>query len=575
MRRPSRRAVAVVAMFLAGSGVAVAAGVIRPGVPAPPESGVPGSPASVAQWPLPPDVGPIDLAAQENSRAAQLANLAALQLARAQAIGATPAAYLQPGAPIPTVVLAPRRAPYGLASLQRLARGAVAVEGHGVYLVRANVLVQSGATLRLASGRDPLTVRLLSGSDGFVSVMSFGGRIELAGSKQAPVTVESWDPQAKTVDGRIADGRAYVRAVGGSLSVNDGRFVSLGFSAGPTSGVVAGRATSPKLAGLLPDVDVRDSEFVGGVDGLLVTGASRLAVTGSTFGHNLLSGLELHQPPLDSVVSRDSAQQNGLDGFSVRGGSGSIALDSDTATANRRYGFTVDGRSLAGTVVAGAQLTAASAIGNEVAGVDLNEVVDSSVRSSTVADGPIGVIVSGAAEHVAIDANTMSGLTQRAVYVRDGADGVNVADNQIRKTATAVLVRDSSVTVSGNDVAISVYGDRLRHAVSYTGSVGDSAVFGNSFSGAGWSAVATSGVQMGTVAVRDDDLATWRRMQGAPTHGQPVLTWPTVARVIMIFLFGLLAVGRYRPGSPKLPLQRTGEPSPVGDVTKSRVASRR
>lgn len=566
--RASRRASGVTALFLAGSAVAVAFGVVDRGQPSAPGTATPVKPGHVAVWPVRPDAGPAELATQDNSRVGQIANLATLHLAQVRGEGRQPSAYTVPSAPTPTLVLTPRHHPYLVRELLRLAPGAIVAQGDGAYLARENILVQAGATLRLASQGRPLTLRLRSDPRGFVTLTSFGGRIVVAGTTAAPVTLESWDSGAATPDLEVGDGRAYLRTIGGTLSIADGRFGSLGFAEGPTSGVTAGRATSPRLASLVPAVTVRDSRFTGGAEGLLVSGASRLHVIRSEFDGNLLSGLELHQPASDSELASDHAAGNGLDGFTVRGGEGVIRLQSDKAVRNGRAGFSVAGRSVTGEIAGGAEILAAEAEGNAVVGVELADAMNSVVRGSRIGDSPIGVIVSGESQDVTVASNQLSDLAQRAVYVHDGPNGVSVVGNQIVKAAVAVNVRDSSVDVTGNTIGIAVYDGRLRHAISFTGGVATSRVDGNRLSGNGWSAVDATQVETGRVVVTGNDLGGWVRMHGRSSADGPWLTWPTVARLVMILLFGVLVMGRYRPGAPQprgggvvLPRPRVGEDS--------------
>lgn len=569
--RASRRASGATALFLAGSALAVSFGVVDRGKPPAPGPASPVKPGHVAIWPVRPDAGPAELATRENSRVGQIANLATLHLAQVRGAGRQPTAYTLPTAPTPTLVLTPRHQPYQIKQLLRLAPRAVVAQGDRTYLVRENVLVQAGATLRLASQGRPLTLRLSSDPRGFVTLTSFGGRIELAGTRSAPVTVESWDSSAGTPDLEVGDGRAYVRSIGGTLSVAEGRFGSLGFAEGPTSGVTAGRATSPRLASLVPAVTVRDSRFTGSAEGMLVSGATRLRVVHSEFDRNLLSGLELHQPASDSQLIGDRAGRNGLDGFTIRGGEGVVRLQSDTAGQNGRVGFSVVGRSATGEVAGGAEILAAEADGNAVAGVELADAMSSAVRASQISDSPLGVIVSGESQDVAVASNQLSGLAERAVYVHDGPIGVTVAGNHIAKAAVALHVRDSTVAVTDNTIAIAVFDDRLRHAISFTGGVATSTVDRNRILGTGWSAIDATHVDTGRVVATANDLSKWIRMHGRTSVDGPVLSWPTVARLVMILLFGVLVMGRYRPVAPQppggavaLPRPRVGEdPAPL------------
>src|SRR4051794_14109694 len=80
-----------------------------------------------------------------------------------------------------TLVLPQRRAAYTLDDLRRLAPQTFLPQRDGSFLLRENILVDTGATLALAPER-PTTIKLFSGSDGFVSIVSRGGRLRLLGT---------------------------------------------------------------------------------------------------------------------------------------------------------------------------------------------------------------------------------------------------------------------------------------------------------------------------------------------------------------------------------------------------------
>src|SRR5512144_973119 len=135
-----------------------------------------------------------------------------------------------------TLVLTPSSAPYTLSDLQRLAPQTLLRMSDGSYLLTEDIVVAARATLHLAAPGG-LTLRLASGSDGFAALVSMGGRVELAGGPDAPVTITSWDVDRGAEDTRTVDGRAYVRSIGGQFEAEHVRLSHLGFWSGRTGGL--------------------------------------------------------------------------------------------------------------------------------------------------------------------------------------------------------------------------------------------------------------------------------------------------------------------------------------------------
>ena len=133
-------------------------------------------------------------------------------------------------------VLVPREQPYTLDELASIAPETVTAQADGSFLVNESLVVLSGATLSVASDHG-LTVLLNSTASSFVSITTLGGSITVQGTEQAPVRVSSWDPALAAVDQSTADGRAYIRVLGGHAEFAFAEFQSLGFWSGPTGGV--------------------------------------------------------------------------------------------------------------------------------------------------------------------------------------------------------------------------------------------------------------------------------------------------------------------------------------------------
>ncbi|WP_182113439.1 MULTISPECIES: right-handed parallel beta-helix repeat-containing protein [unclassified Actinotalea] len=135
-----------------------------------------------------------------------------------------------------TLVLTRRSEPYTLSDLLELAPQTFVREPDGAYLLSENIVVQPGARL-VMSNTGPLTIRMASDTDRFVSIVNMGGELEIVGTAASPVTLTSWNRDSGTEDETTQDGRAYVRSVGGKVTLEGTTFSHLGFWSGRTGGV--------------------------------------------------------------------------------------------------------------------------------------------------------------------------------------------------------------------------------------------------------------------------------------------------------------------------------------------------
>src|SRR5690348_13339787 len=72
------------------------------------------------------------------------------------------------------LVLTGRRAPYTFDDLRKLAPDTLVPQAKGTFLLQENIIVAAGATLSITPNQ-PLRIRMKSGPDGFVSLVTQGG----------------------------------------------------------------------------------------------------------------------------------------------------------------------------------------------------------------------------------------------------------------------------------------------------------------------------------------------------------------------------------------------------------------
>lgn len=469
-----------------------------------------------------------------------------------------------------TLVLTARREPYTVEDLLNLAPQTFVRQPDGAYLLSEHLVVQAGATLNLASSGG-LRLLLASDGDGFVSLVNYGGRLNISGTEGAPVDISSFNRNTERPDRTTEDGRAYVRSFGGQVHLKHTELSDLGFWSGRTGGlsltgtdrpdggalddlgdtlkvredgaaVAAGGSEKDSdtdlegagpsdLSDVLPagplpvpmvDVESPKYSFVsasladvkvsGNAFGLFVSGANGLDIRNSAFSSSLVDGIVLHRYVVNAVIEGTSAAKNGGDGMVLARATTGIVLSEVRADGNSRNGITMSGLPLAE--------------GPSATGISVGSYGNNSVANSHMADnGRYGVEVIGGI-NVGVLANDVRD-NDMGVVVREGAEKVSVVGNRISSsTRQGIAIRDGvdEATVSGNIVTggeTSVYvresgavvkgntlTDATSHAVTFVGDTVDTELVQNAISGKGPSAIDAQRAEVDRDGW-DNDVSGW------------------------------------------------------------------
>jgi hypothetical protein len=434
-----------------------------------------------------------------------------------------------------TLVLTPRSEPYTVDDLQELAPQTFLRMSDGGYLLTENIVVMARATLRL-SVPGGLTLRLASGSQGFATIVSLGGELEILGEDSAPVEITSWDVDTSAIDDLTTDGRAYIRAIGGQFTASYVRASHLGFWSGRTGGIAltgtdrpnTGAITSggadglssgpPSLMdgvtwqpagaldaerpGLAFDYAVPELDYVSArlsnvsvernAVGLFVSGANGVQVSDSSFTSNLLGGVVFHRYVTNGVISRTSSNRNVGDGFTLARATTGITISESVAISNTGDGFSLDGRALAdGPSAVGASLRSygnntvsnSAATDNGHYGIELLGGFNVGADNNIVAGHDMGIVVNGPSERVSLTGNTVNDSDRHGIALVNGVTASTVTGNLVDSSSTGVYLRDSAAEVKGN----TIQGAR-SHGVSIVGEADGTDVSYNVLAGSGQSA---------------------------------------------------------------------------------------
>lgn len=468
--------------------------------------------------------------------------------ARWQGIPATAPYRLVTGSST-TLVLVARNAPYGIAELQELEPERLVKQPDGSYLLSENIIIEAGATVKLASP-DGLVLHLASTSKGFVSIIALGGSLQLVGSSKAPVKIDSWDSSVGKVDTVTADGRAYVRIIGGSASLAYAAFDHLGFWSGSTGGLaLTGTSTtdpsvvalgSAKGSAILPTAPTTptagtdptattDAEgapqgsysyvsarlnhvtLSNNAYGVFVNGAQGVSISNSTARDNLVDGIVLHRYVTNSTIATTTTTHNGMDGFAMTRASTGIVITQLVANRNGHDGISLNGGPLAsGPNATGTptgsygnnSLNNSTANGNARYGVTVVGGDNVKIVNNTTNRNLMGIVVTKLATDVTVKGNTVNGNTKHGIALFEGVGKSTVAENSINGADIGVYLRDSSANIVRNSIS-----DATNHGVTLVGATSATIITDNKISGRGTSAIDT--VRGTGFEVHGNDLSQW------------------------------------------------------------------
>lgn len=450
--------------------------------------------------------------------------------------------------------------PYTMKDLLAVENGKyVRLMTDGSYLLGVHIYVSDGATLQL---RGPLTLRMGSIPGSFSSIVTFGGNIDIKGTATKPVRITSWDVKASKPDVTTADGRAYIRAIGGEFTMVYAQVSDLGFWSGRTGGLSLtgterpssvnrhrtktqrhqdkaerlARNTKDPGGGNYGDVEtypvgpgtatrvpadelvtgkVENSVITRDAYGLFVSGSNQTQIINTKVRDSLVHGVFMHRFAKNATISHTEVTGSGGDGFVLSRATEKVQVDNCLAEGNGRNGFTLDGRALAkGPSASGESLAVYgdSSVNNSTAknngryGIEVLGGIRQAVQTSEVTGGDMGIVVRAGADSVQLSGNKVTGQKRQGIALRDGVTNAHVSGNTVTGAPTGVYLRDSNGKVIGNK--ITTLKDPDAHGVTIVGAADGSEIARNTIVGSGTSAVSTSR-SSGDVNDHNNDEEQW------------------------------------------------------------------
>lgn len=498
---------------------------------------------------------------------------------------------------VPTLVLVGRKNPYTLSDIQTLIPSTFVRQPDATYLLTENIVVEDGGVLDL-SNPDGVTIHLSSSSKGFVSIVGLGGSIRIAGSAAAPVRIGSWDPTLGTVDTNTADGRSYLRLIGGTANFTYVNFDHLGFWSGGTGGlaltgtsikastlakVAAPKTVAPPVTtkvhgvtikpvgptGTITDVASAIAGATGGYSyvtaslshvgieanafGLFVNGSKGVRISNTSVRDSLISGIVFHRFVTNSTITSTVTENNAVDGFAMTRASTGILINGLTANGNGRDGIVLNGGPLAnGPNAAGTpvgsygnnSLARSTSANNARYGISVLGGNGVKVDHNLIRNNIMGIVVSKAAVSVIITGNTVDRSIKHAIAVLGGSSKTTIRENSLSGADIGIYLRDSSATIERNHLA-----NVSNHGITLIGVATGSSVVNNTVGGTGPNAVDTARATGTTV--HDNNILQWTNTKPltvilAEIFQPLTVLWMILGLVVLISV--LSGIGRKRSG---------------------------
>lgn len=498
------------------------------------------------------------------------------------------------GLPVSTLVLPARDSAYTEQDLEALAPLSFVLTAPGEYLLSEHIVVLEGATLDL---RRPggMVIKMASQDNGFASIVIDGGNLIVEGTPTEQIKFLGWDAQRSQPDLNTADGRAYVRVMGGYASITNAAFSDLGFWSGLTGGLsltgtelastlgldAEGAREIPEAHLAAPEesvsVDEGDPVVVDGstegetgisltrgsglysdgvtawLSGLTVTGnayglfvsdATSVELQGSKFLRNLVDGVVFHREVVNSRIMGVESSDNGGDGFRVTRGSQGILLDTIIAANNKGNGITIDAAPLAdGPSATGLPIVAygghsvlnSKFTDNGTYGIAVLGGDGIQLRRNTIDGSDFGIMVTSASQGIAVEENRIENPSKQGIAFRDGVQG-KIWGNEVFGGSIAIYVRDSTAEVSRNTIQ-----DVTSHGVTMVGATDGSTIGQNLIDGQGNSPIDTVRGK-GVTTFANNESASWvyenitERVLRVVTKPMTLL-WTVLALLLLLTAF--------------------------------------
>jgi parallel beta-helix repeat protein len=362
--------------------------------------------------------------------------------------------------------------------------------GAGIWLLNANLFIDTGVTLNLgpANGVNELRLRsealvqaagalavqAITEPDGtqqllaidyssFVTLITHDGIMNLDGVK-----IYSWDPDTNMVDTDYTNGRAYILAkYNAVLNIYNSEISYLGSPDGESYGVSwrdVNATATPDVLRTRVTGEVIDSKFHHLYYGIYTYQASNMVFRDNQFYQNIRYGFDPHDYTHDVLVENNVAYANGSHGFIISRGCNNFIFrnntsfnNSDPSPTSLAHGFMLDPGSPSSTEPQAASydnlLENNIAYGNEGYGIRILGSINNEVRNNHFYQNQQGLVVDVGSPDNLISQNTLDQNTIYGLVLRETAERTTVTGNTIVDNGNyGIYVRSNNNWITANQV---------------------------------------------------------------------------------------------------------------------------
>lgn len=360
--------------------------------------------------------------------------------------------------------------------------------GNGIWLLNANLLIDTGVTLNLGaqSGVNELRLRSEAGvkaagalatqtihePDGQLSVLAvdYGSFVYLATNDGVinldTVKVYSWDPSVGAVDMDINNGRAYILAkYNAQLNIANADIGYLGSANGESYGVSWRDVNATGSSTLRTRVtgQVLNSKFHHLYYGIYTFQASNMVFRGNEFYQNIRYGFDPHDFTHHVLVENNQSHDNGAHGFIISRGCNNFTFRNNKSynnvdpSANQAHGFMLDPGSPNSTDPQAAsyanRLENNEAYNNEGFGLRILGSIKNQIVNNNFHQNERGIVVDDNSTDNLIDQNVLTQHTLYGLVILETADRTTVTNNTINNNSGyGVYVRANKNVLKANQV---------------------------------------------------------------------------------------------------------------------------
>jgi parallel beta-helix repeat protein len=327
----------------------------------------------------------------------------------------------------------------------------IAYEGKGVYLLKANLFIDTDATL-LVEGPDVAWLKLLSTPEAFMVMSSKSGNLAIANTQ-----LSSWNPDTNDYDTEYEDGRSYLLIRNARMDIVDSDVGYLGYSleaAGGSGGVygLSWRIANQEQFGHeLTTGSIVNSKIHHNYFGVYTFGATGIVMRGNEVFNNIQYGIDPHDDSNNFIVEENHVHDNGNHGIIFSKRCFNNIIRHNVSENNRLHGIMLDRNSNRNSVYGN------TLIGN-VDGVAIWDSHRNDIHDNQIVNNQRGVRLNRQSSLNIVQANSIHGSTQYGFYLYDGASENIMRNNDLQRNDTGVYIKSEDNFVIDNWISHSTQG---------------------------------------------------------------------------------------------------------------------